>query len=228
MLKIYPSQPETHLQLKNLRDESQMFLSKEDLKDLDTYAKRIRGEILFAGAWLLCEGQSEYLLLRYFADLMGKPFDQMGISVIDFQNNGSPGAFVALARAFEIPWIMICDNDSGGKDFVRQVKERGLTDEEIEELIHLLPGDEGTDLEAFLLNNGFVDEYVQILDDKGVALGKTKGEAGFKTELSQKIRNDKVVYARLLTEKLRTCKADVSRVPIFIREVLNHLFARIS
>ena len=124
--------------MKNLRDESQMFLSKEDLKDLDTYAKRIRGEILFAAAWLLCEGQSEYLLLRYFADLIGKPFDQMGISVIDFQNNGSPGAFVALARAFEIPWIMICDNDSGGKDFVRQVKERGLTDEEIEELIHLL------------------------------------------------------------------------------------------
>ena len=129
LLKIYPSQPETHLQLKKLRDESRMLLSKDDLKDLDTYAKRIRGEILFAGAWLLCEGQSEYL---------------------------------------------------------------------------------------------------QILDDKGITLGKTKGEVGFKTELSEKIRKDKVVYARLLAEKLRASGADVNRVPKFIHEVLNDLFTRIS
>ncbi|OQY11642.1 MAG: hypothetical protein B6I30_06410 [Desulfobacteraceae bacterium 4572_187] len=228
LLKIYPSQLETHLQLKKLRDESRMLLSKDDLKDLDTYAKRIRGEILFAGAWLLCEGQSEYLLLRYFADLMGKPFDQMGISVIDFQNNGSPGAFVALARAFEIPWIMICDNDSGGKDFIRQVKERGLTDEEIEAFVHLLPGGEGTDLEAFLINNGFVDEYLQILDDKGITLDKTKGEVGFKTELSAKIKKAKVVCVRSLAEKLRASGADVNRVPKFIHEILNDLFTRIS
>ena len=227
LLKIYASQPEIHVHLKNLRDESQLFLSGEDLKDLDTYAKRIRGEILFAGAWLLCEGQSDYLLLRYFADLMGKPFDQMGVSVIDFQNNGSPGAFVALARAFEIPWIMVCDNDDGGKDFVRQVKGRGLTDKEIEDLVYLLPGDEGTDLEAFLVKNGFTDEYLQILDDKGIGINKSKEEPGRNEELSEKIRVDKVGSARLLIEKLQASGADESSVPTFIHELLNYLFERI-
>jgi putative ATP-dependent endonuclease of the OLD family len=109
LLTIYREQREVHTELRRLRDESQLYLSNTDLSDLDTYAKRIRGEVLFVRAWLLCEGQSEYLLLRYFAGLMGTPLDQAGVTVIDYQNNGSPGAFVGLARAFEIPWLMICE-----------------------------------------------------------------------------------------------------------------------
>src|SRR3990172_9886423 len=124
LVTIYPEQNEVHAELKRLRIESQLFLGDKDLTDLDTYAKRIRGEVLFARAWLLCEGQSEYLLIRYFAELLDKPLDQSGVTVIDFQNNGSPGAFVGLARPFEIPWIMICDNDDAGKDFIKQVKSR--------------------------------------------------------------------------------------------------------
>ncbi len=58
LLRIYPGQNKVHEELKRLRDESQLYLSDKDLVDLDTYAKRIRGEILFARSWLLCEGQS--------------------------------------------------------------------------------------------------------------------------------------------------------------------------
>ena len=131
LLVLYREQRDVHAELKRLCAESQLYISDSDLADLGTYVKRIRGEVLFARAWLLCEGPSEYLLLRYFAELLGTPLDQAGVTIIDFQNNGSPGAFVGLARAFEIPWIMVCDNDDAGKDFVKQVKKRGLTDEEI-------------------------------------------------------------------------------------------------
>jgi putative ATP-dependent endonuclease of the OLD family len=152
LLTIYQGQREVHTELRRLRDESQLYLSNTDLSDLDTYAKRIRGEVLFARAWLLCEGQSEYLLLRYFAGLMGTPLDQAGVTVIDYQNNGSPGAFVGLARAFEIPWLMICDNDQGGKDSIRQVQNRGLTAPEINQLVRPLP-EAGMDWEMFLVNS---------------------------------------------------------------------------
>ena len=132
LLDLYSEQRDVHAELKRWYSESQLYLSNSDLADLETYVKRIRGEVLFARAWLLCEGQSEYLLFRYFAELLGTPLDQAGVAVIDFQNNGSPGAFVGLARVFEIPWIMVCDNDDAGKDFIKQVKKRGLTDEVIE------------------------------------------------------------------------------------------------
>jgi putative ATP-dependent endonuclease of OLD family len=164
LLTLYPGQQEVHAALKRLCTESQLYLDDGDLADLETYVKRIRGEALFARAWLLCEGPSDYLLFRYFAELLGTPLDQAGVSVIDFQNNGSPGAFVGLARVFEIPWVMVCDNDDAGKDFVKQVKKRGLTDQEIKKLVRPLPGD-GVDLESFLLKNGFAGEYESILEE---------------------------------------------------------------
>lgn len=162
LISLFPGQPWVHSRLKKLFQDSQEYLSDEELTDLETYAKRIRGEILFARGWLLCEGQSEYMLLRYFAELMGKPFDCEGISVIDYQNNGSPGAFVSLARAFEIPWFMISDNDQAGVNFRKQVKMLGFSDAELNTLVTTLPGP-GTDLELYLYENGFSSEYISIL-----------------------------------------------------------------
>jgi len=225
LLTMYPGQNDVHTELKRLRDESQLYLSDKDLTDLDTYAKRIRGEVLFAHAWLLCEGQSDYLLLRYFAELLEKPLDQAGVTVIDFQNNGSPGVFVGLARAFEIPWIMVCDNDDGGKEFVNQVRSRGLTDEAINALVRPLPG-EDVDLEMFLVKNGFSQEYVQILAERNVSLTKKKGEVGFEDEIVSKIRKDKTGYTIALIEKLRTAGTDKSRVPEFLGTAIKDIIAK--
>lgn len=226
LLTIYSGQIEVHAELKRLRDESRLYLSDNDLADLDTYAKRIRGEILFACAWLLCEGQSEYLLLRYFAELLGKSLDRVGIAVIDFQNNGSPGAFVGLARAFEIPWIMVCDNDNEGNKFIKQVKDRGLTHEEINELIRPLP-EKGVDLELFLVKNGFALEYRQILAERNVSLSKKEAEVGFKDEIASKIRTDKTGYTIALIEKLRSAGADESRVPEFLGTAIKDIIAKV-
>jgi putative ATP-dependent endonuclease of OLD family len=225
LLKIYPCQNEVHAEIKRLKGESQLYLSDNDLTDLNTYAKRIRGEVLFARAWLLCEGQSEYLLLRYFAELLGRPLDNVGVTVIDFQNNGSPGAFVGLARSFEIPWIMICDNDSAGKDFTKQVKNRGLTDEEMKELVRPLP-EEGMDLELLLVKSGFAREYLQILKDRNIKLTKREDEDGFEDEIASLLRNDKTGYAIALIEKLREAGADKSRVPKFLATVIEGIIAK--
>jgi putative ATP-dependent endonuclease of OLD family len=224
LLTFYPKQPEVHAEIKRLLQESQTFITPGELSDLGTYAKRIRGEILFACAWLLCEGQSEYLLLRYFAELMKKPLDEAGVSVIDFQNNGSPGTFVALARAFEIPFVMICDNDDKGNKFLQQVKARGLSDEEVKTLVRPLP-EKGVDLEAFLARNGFDSEYVKILTDRGISLKKKKGDIGFEDEIAATIRTDKTYYGVALVETLQNIGAAEDRVPKFfadaIRDVIN-------
>lgn len=226
LLALYPRQQEVHDVLKRLCTESQLYLDDSDLADLETYVKRIRGEVLFARAWLLCEGPSDYLLLRYFAELLGTSLDQAGVTVIDFQNNGSPGAFVGLARAFEIPWVMVCDNDDAGKNFVEQVEKRGLTNGEVKELVRLLPGD-GVDLEMFLVKSGFDREYVQILLERNVSLTKKMGDAGFEDELAASIRKDKTGYAIALIEKLRAEGADQSRVPQFLGLAVKDIIAKV-
>jgi putative ATP-dependent endonuclease of OLD family len=226
LLVLYREQRDVHATLKQLCIESQSYLSGDDLTDLETYVKRIRGEVLFARAWLLCEGQSDYILLRYFTDLLGSSLDRAGVTIIDFQNNGSPGAFVGLARAFEIPWIMVCDNDDEGKKYVKQVKKYGLTDEEIKDLARPLPGD-GVDLEMFLVKGGFDREYVQILAERNVSLTSKEGEVGFEDELAASIRNDKTGYAIALTERLRAEGADKSRVPQFLSLAITDIIAKV-
>ena len=227
MLTLYPGQSEVHAALRRLQEESQLYLSNNDLSDLETYAKRIRGEVLFARAWLLCEGPTEYLLLRYFAGLLGTPLDQAGVTVIDFQNNGSPGAFVGLARAFEIPWIMIHDKDSAEKGFVRQVQNRGLTKTELTKLVRPLP-ENGMDWEMFLVKYGFIQEYRQILAERGVILTKSEGTAGFEDEIAEKIRSDKTGYAIALIEKLQATSSDASKVPQFLQTVIEDVIAKAS
>jgi len=227
LLRIYAEQNEFHSVLKKLKDESQLYLDESDLQDLGTYVKRIRGDILFASAWLLCEGQSEYLLLRYFAELIGQPLDQTGIAIVDFQNNGSPGAFIGLAQTFEIPWLMFFDDDDAGRGFLNQVKNRGFTDDQIETLVRPLPGDE-MDLEKFLALNGFINEYIEILNDNNVQIATNPGESGFEEEIIQNIKLNKVGNVSALIEKLREGEADGSRVPGFFREIIEDLIEMVN
>lgn len=225
LLTIYPGQAGVHTKLKSLFTESQLYLSENDLDKLQTFAKRIRGEILFARAWLLCEGQSEYLLIRYFAELLKTPLDNAGITVIDFQNNGSPGAFVGLARVFEIPWNMVCDNDSEGKQFIDEIKKRGITDKDISELVHVPPED-NMDLELFLVKNGFIDEYKQILDERGISLEANDGEEGFEDEIASEIRKHKTEFIVALIGRLRSAGANESRVPELFSKIIKDIIAR--
>lgn len=224
LLTIYSAKKEVHPEVKRIFIESQFYLSDKDLTNLDTYAKRIRGEVLFARAWFLCEGQSEYLLIRYFSNLLGCPLDNFGITLIDFQNNGSPGVFICLARAFEIPWLLICDNDQGGKDIIKQIPGQGILEEELKKIVRCLPI-EGADIEMYLLKNGFSTEYMQIMSDKGIKLSRQQGETGFVDEILAIIREHKIEYMSALIEKLYGAKADSSRVPEFLKTAIKDIIA---
>jgi putative ATP-dependent endonuclease of OLD family len=181
-------------------EESRMILHDNELSDLERYVKLTRGEILFSRAWILCEGQSEFMLLRYFAELLGKPLDRLGISIIDFQNNGSPGAFVGLARNFEIPWIMFCDNDLEGKKFISQIKQHFMFNEDIGDFVRPLP-EEGISLEKFLVKNGFFEEYKEILSENARRLKEHETEFVIAQDV-QDIDNikDKNIRKIILTE----------------------------
>jgi putative ATP-dependent endonuclease of OLD family len=118
--------------------QSEKFVSDETLSDLDEWARRIRGEIFFARKWLLVEGQSEHILLHGLACEMDYPLDRHGVTVIDYRNNGSLGPFVALARAFGIPWLALVDNDLQGKKSKAEVTQLGFTIQQLGEMVFSL------------------------------------------------------------------------------------------
>jgi len=223
LIRMYSDNSDICRQLTEMKQKSKVYIDDNELNKLETYAKRIRGEILFARGWILCEGQSDYLITRFFADLLSKSLDPAGIAVIDFQNNGSPKAFVALAEHFEIPWVMFCDNDDEGRKFYRQIKKLGFTDDKMDKLFNPLPG-EGTDLEAFLVNNGFKEEYQEIITENNGNFSKSEDEPGYEKEFIEEIRGLKPDHASYLIEKLKASEADETRVPEFFKNIIEIIF----
>lgn len=155
LLKCYTDQNREgpHAELKKMRNQSKHFVADSEIGKLESWAKRIRGEIFFGAKWLLCEGQSDYAILGAIAEKLGCPLDAHGISVIDYQNNGNPGAFAALARGLEFSWAMVCDGDKGGDDHLAQLKTHHFSDDEIKERVTQLA--KGVDLERLLISSAF-------------------------------------------------------------------------
>ncbi|HUY35463.1 MAG TPA: AAA family ATPase [Pirellulales bacterium] len=225
LLPIYAQDRTAQARLKQLAADSELFITDSDIADLDTYAKRVRGEVFFARGWLLCEGQTEYLLLAYFSELLGTPLDRAGITVVDFQNNGSPQAFVALARIFEIPWLLVCDHDDAGLKFVAAVKKLGVPAAEAAELLRPLP-QRGDDLELFLVENGFVDDFKAILAAKGVTLATNPGDPSHAAEVADRVRDRKKEYGTELIRHLRGTDADAARIPGFFAKAIHDILSK--
>jgi len=206
---------DVHPTLKQLKQESTLFVSDDELDKMETWAKRMRGEIFFARTWLLCEGQSDYILLHCFADLLGTPLDEYGVALIDYQNCGSPGAFVSLARALGFPWFLICDKDQGGDDHMKAAEERADTGKDFNFRATQLP--QG-DLEEYLVTSS---DFREELDSIAVELGSESSvDSATDEELIAFLRENKTAYAAALANRLRASENEHLAVPDAISEAI--------
>ncbi len=202
--------------LRDLRDRSSLYIGDDELQSLETFARRMRGEIFFAERWLIVEGQADYLIVHAMAHAMGYDLDSHGVSVIDAQNNGNPATFAALARALDIPWLAVFDGDDAGKDYVRAIAKRGFSDEEVAKRCRIhCPGD----LEAQLVADGLGPELREILTGLGVAGAQALADKA----LTKRMRADKTAYAAALAARIRAVPNLAQRAPSAFRTTIDEL-----
>lgn len=201
--------------LRDLRDRSLLFISDSELQELETYARRIRGEIFFARKWLIVEGQSEYLLVHTLAQELGYGLDEHGVAVIDAQNNGNPATFAALARAFSIPWLAVFDGDSAGQQYCRSIEAR---DFEPAEVAARCRAHGAGDLEAQLVADGLDPELNVALQTMGLTKAAVSGKA-----LLDLLHENKVKYVADLCKMLRGNAALAARMPESFRNAITDL-----
>ena len=180
--------------LRDLRDRSSLFIGDDELQSLETYARRMRGEIFFAERWLIVEGQADYLLVQALAYAMGYDLDAHGVSVIDAQNNGNPAIFAALARALAIPWLAVFDGDDEGRQYIANIAKRGFTTDEIEKRCAT---HEAGDVEAQLVADGFDADLREIVGELGAQSIATDDE------LLAQVRGRKTDCAALLATRFQ-------------------------
>ena len=204
--------------LRDLQDRSRLHIGDDELQALETYARRMRGEIFFAGRWLIVEGQADYLIVHALARAVDYDLDSHGIAVIDAKNNGNPVTFAALARALDIPWLAVFDGDREGKRYVRAIAKRGFPAEEIKRRCRT---HEAGDLEAQLVASGLDPELRECLAELGV---KDAAELTNDRLLARmKQDNMKTGCAALLAVRFRENPDSVLRAPPAFREAIDQL-----
>ncbi|MGU3390839.1 ATP-dependent nuclease [Sphingomonas sp. M1A8_2b] len=216
LLVAYFGQPDTaqyHAKLRVIKDKSTEFISDDELQKLETYARRIRGEIFFARKWLLVEGQSEYHLMHGIAQGMGYNLDEHGISVIDAVNNGNPESFAVLARALGYPWVMVVDGDNAGNRYVNSISRRGFSAPAMTQRVSQLPAGY---LEQQLVADGLQPELKAILTQLGVAGAAILTDAG----LIDALKGDKAGYAQVLANQCSRDPALALRMPAAFRQAI--------
>ncbi len=202
--------------LRDLLERSSLFVADDELQSLETYARRMRGEIFFAERWLIVEGQADHLIVHAVAQALDYDFDQHGVSVIDAQNNGNPATFAALARALDVPWLAVFDGDEAGQKFVRAMADRGFSDEELRRRCRTHAAG---DLEAQLVADGLGPELREVL----ARLGTQDAHALNDEDLVVRLRASKTASAAELAARVRQDADLAQRTPEAFRAAIKQL-----
>ena len=187
-----------HATIRQLYEESLTLIPDSELDQLETFARRVRGEIFFARRWLLVEGPTDYNLAHGVANGLNYNLDENGVAVIDFQNNGNPACFAALARALGYPWLIFVDGDDAGRKYLETLESRGFSKAEISDRGFIM---EAGDIELQLVTDGLQSELKEILKTIGVKEVDKMDD----TQLVESLRSNKTAYSPILAQK---CEAD--------------------
>jgi len=202
--------------LLDLKNRSKLYISDEELQALETFARRIRGEVFFADRWMLVEGQAEYLIVHGLARALGYALDDHGVALIDAVNNGYPPIFAKLARALNIPWLAVFDGDDAGRGYLQGIIDRDFDATWLADRCRLLPAG---NLEQQLLADGLGAELRQILQQLGKAQAATCDEV----TLRRLLEDNKTDYAALLAARLQNDAGLAARMPQAFRDSIGAL-----
>ena len=130
-------------------------MSEEDIRKLNRQVLNTRGELFFAKAIVLAEGETEEQALSIFAS---KYFDanllETGVNFVGVDGKGNYAPFVRLAESLNIPWFIFSDSDGNTIDEVKaQLLKIGIDNYDT-----LIPLDDNNDFEKQMIADGYQDE----------------------------------------------------------------------
>lgn len=76
---------------------------------------------MFARAWLLVEGETEFWILSELARLVGFDLQQEGVAVVEFAQSGL-APLVKVADALGIGWHLLADGDRAGTTYANKAR----------------------------------------------------------------------------------------------------------
>ncbi len=129
-------------------------LDDDELRRISYHVRANRGTALFARAWLLVEGETEFWLLPELAAHLGIDFALEGIRCMEYAQCGV-APLVKLANQLGIEWHLLADGDRAGEGYASAAVSF-LGNRSPEERVTRLPD---RDIEHTLWHFGYADVY---------------------------------------------------------------------
>ena len=135
-------------------------LTDEDQRRISQAVLMSNGELLFAKAIVLGEGETEVQALPIFCQHHWKltPVES-GLSFVDVKGCGNYYPFVTLAEAFQIPWYIFSDGEERTQKGLKSLLKKTYNeDKELSKQKNIFIISNEKDFEGMLLEDGYKDE----------------------------------------------------------------------
>jgi len=134
-------------------------LNKDDLRNIKNKIMNNQGEMLYANSVILCEGETESIILPIlFQKFFGKHPFELGITIIPANGSGIFKYFVKLLDILEIKWFLFSDGEKNVvENLENALKSCGYEDDIFSmENIFIIPNERC--IEYYLLESGYKEE----------------------------------------------------------------------
>ncbi len=217
-------------------------LSPDDIRKINRMVMNTRGDMLYARALVLFEGETEEQALPVFAKAYWRQPNALGLTFIGV-GGGAYLPFLRLASSFNIPWYIFSDGEpSAIKDLQSALTQIGITDHTQQTNVVVLP--DNHKFESYLVSEGYEDAIVAMLDSHhevtdylnnyilrmdGQKRSMTvvrdyKSAGGRERALVDVLSDSRTEYAKPLAISITSLPDDKRRFPSKIRQ----LFVQIS
>ncbi len=175
------------------RKDGETQVSQIDMSDIDDESQRkirrqvlnTRGELLFARALVLFEGETEEQALPIFANAYwGKHPYELGVSFIGVGGTGYL-PFISVAKGLGLKWFIFSDGEQQIlTNFNKTLKKAGF--DEYQNIPEIVTIDQGDNFEKHLLSSGYKDELEEVIKQHEL---KTKLENTTNVQKRQVLEN---------------------------------------
>ncbi|MCI0471748.1 MAG: AAA family ATPase [Candidatus Aminicenantes bacterium] len=174
-------------------------ISDEDRRKIEREIMNTRGELLFARAVILAEGETEEQALPVFArEYWGQYPFELGLHFIGVGGNSKYLPFLKLLNSLNIEWFILSDGeDRTVENLKKQFKIINHDrDVEIDKMENVFIYEKGKKFESYLIDQGYQEELISAID-------KVEGENYFESFIEKK--NEKEGKRVKTGEKCEKC-----------------------
>jgi putative ATP-dependent endonuclease of OLD family len=139
-------------------------LEPEDIRKINRHVLNTRGDLLFARAILLFEGETEEQAFSIFAEnYWERQSNALGIALIGVGGDGKYLPFLRLASSFQILWYIFSDGETESLSKVQSaLKLIGINDYAVQPNVFVIP--KGLNFESYLVDQNYESVILSMLD----------------------------------------------------------------